>query len=252
MARMIQLIRSRLINFSSRISQRKLILILALLVGTACGFASVLLHFLIHNIRSLATGWIDGSMSFMYAILPGLGMLISLLLVKYLVRDNIGHGVTKVLVAVSKNESRIKAHNMWSSIITSGITIGMGGSVGAEAPIVYTGAAIGSNVARFMGLSHKDVTLLLGCGAAGAVAGIFKAPLAGILFTLEILLFNISMTSMLPLLLSTVSATVISCLFSGTTAQFSCNVTSPRWQRRPAARASWTASATSSKPTPPS
>ncbi len=234
MARMIQLIRSRLINFSSRISQRKLILILALLVGTACGFASVLLHFLIHNIRSLATGWIDGSMSFMYAILPGLGMLISLLLVKYLVRDNIGHGVTKVLVAVSKNESRIKAHNMWSSIITSGITIGMGGSVGAEAPIVYTGAAIGSNVARFMGLSHKDVTLLLGCGAAGAVAGIFKAPLAGILFTLEILLFNISMTSMLPLLLSTVSATVISCLFSGTTAQFSCNVTPFAMQNIPA------------------
>lgn len=161
----------------------------------------------------------------MFAVLPGLGMLLSMLMVKYLIRDNIGHGVTKVLVAVSKNESKIKPHNMWSSLLASSVTIGMGGSVGAEAPIVYTGAAIGSNVARWMGMNHKEVTILLGCGAAGAVAGIFKAPLAGILFTLEILLFNISMTSMLPLLLSTVSATVVSYIFTGTTTQFVCSVT---------------------------
>lgn len=96
-------------------------------------------------------------------------------------KDNIGHGVTKVLLAVSRNESRIKPHNMWSSIVTSSLTIGFGGSVGAEAPIVYTGAAIGSNFARYMGMSYRNMTILLGCGAAGAVAGIFKAPLAGVL-----------------------------------------------------------------------
>ncbi len=225
MARTTQRIRSRISRITSRFAQRDLLLVLSLIVGTACGFASVLLHYLIHNIRALATGWIDERFMFMYAILPGLGMLISLLLVRYVVRDNIGHGVTKVLVAVSKNESKIKSHNMWSSILTSSITIGMGGSVGAEAPIVYTGAAIGSNVARWMGMGHKEVTILLGCGAAGAVAGIFKAPLAGILFTLEILLFNMSMTSMLPLLLSTVSATVVSYIFTGTTSQFSCALT---------------------------
>ena len=152
-------------------------------------------------------------------------MLLSLLILRFVIKDNIGHGVTKVLVAVSKNESRIRPHNMWSSILTSSLTIGFGGSVGAEAPIVYTGAAIGSNFARYMGMSYRNITILLGCGAAGAVAGIFKAPLAGVLFTLEILLFNISMTSMMPLLLSTVSATMVSYIFLGDSLPFECTLT---------------------------
>ena len=151
-------------------------------------------------------------------------MLLAMLFVKYVVKDNIGHGVTKVLLAVSKNDSKIRKHNMWTSMVASSVTIGFGGSVGAEAPIVYTGAAIGSNVARYMGLSYKNMTILLGCGAAGAVAGIFKAPLAGVLFTLEILLFNISMTSILPLLLSTISATVISYLCFGSNPPFQCTI----------------------------
>lgn len=217
--------RSKLQKLTSRFAERDLVLILSLVVGSACGFAAVLLDFLIKLIRRGALSFLDDSSRFMVFVLPGLGMLAAMLIVRFLIRDNIGHGVTKVLVAVSKNESRIKPHNMWSSILTSSITIGMGGSVGAEAPIVYTGAAIGSNVARWLGLSHRNVTILLGCGAAGAIAGIFKAPLAGILFTLEILLFNISMSSMLPLLLSTVSATVVSYLFTGVTPQFTCDVT---------------------------
>ena len=151
-------------------------------------------------------------------------MLIAMLFVRYVIKDNIGHGVTKVLLAVSKNESKIRPHNMWSSLLTSSVTIGFGGSVGAEAPIVYTGAAIGSNMARYMGMSYKNMTILLGCGAAGAVAGIFKAPLAGVLFTLEILLFNISMSSILPLLLSTVSATVVSYLLLGDSLPFECTL----------------------------
>lgn len=225
MAKTILQIRSKLRRFGSKFAERDILLLLSLVVGTLCGLAAVLLDWLIEFIKEGASHSFAGDWNLLYFILPGLGMLISMLLVRYVVRDNIGHGVTKVLVAVSKNESRIKPHNMWSSILTSSITIGMGGSVGAEAPIVYTGAAIGSNVARWLGLSHRNVTILLGCGAAGAVAGIFKAPLAGILFTLEILLFNISMTSMLPLLFSTVSATVISCIFRGVTPQFSCNLT---------------------------
>ena len=135
-----------------------------------------------------------------YLMLPGIGMFISLMLLKFVVRDNIGHGVTKVLLAVSRNESKIRPHNTWSSLLTSAFTIGFGGSVGAEAPMVYTGAAIGSNLGRVFGLSYRQITVLLGCGAAGAVAGIFKAPLAGVLFTMEILLFNVSMKTMLPLL----------------------------------------------------
>ncbi len=208
-----------------KMSERDVMIILSLFVGICCGLAAVLLKTAIEFIHHGLTSWFDNeAYNFLYLVYPGIGMLIAMLFVKYVVRDNIGHGVTKVLVAVSKNDSKIKSHNMWSSMIASSVTIGFGGSVGAEAPIVYTGAAIGSNVARYMGLSYKNMTILLGCGAAGAVAGIFKAPLAGVLFTLEILLFNISMSSILPLLLSTISATVIAYIFLGDAPAFECTL----------------------------
>ena len=208
------------------LSERNRILVLSLLVGICSGLAAVVLLKLIDVIRSLVGHLSLGTAyDWQNLVTPGVGMLLSLLLVKYLVRDNISHGVTKVLVAISKNESRIKPHNMWSSIAASSITIGLGGSVGAEAPIVYTGAAIGSNFARAAGMSYKDMTVLLGCGAAGAIAGIFKAPLAGVLFTMEVLLFNMSMSSMVPLLLSSVSATVVSYIFLGNTFPFQCTLT---------------------------
>ena len=212
----------RLLN---KLSERDVMIILSLFVGICCGLAAVLLKLSIEFIHHSLTSWFDGeAYNFLFLLYPGIGMLIAMLFVKYVVKDNIGHGVTKVLQAVSKNESKIRPHNMWSSMLASSVTIGFGGSVGAEAPIVYTGAAIGSNVARYMGLSYKNMTILLGCGAAGAVAGIFKAPLAGVLFTQEILLFNISMTSILPLLLSTVSATVISYIFLGDKPPFECTI----------------------------
>lgn len=205
--------------------KRKLI-ILSFVVGISSGLAAVLLESLVRAIHHGLTSWFDGSLdNFLYLVYPGIGMLLSLILLRFVIKDNIGHGVTKVLVAISKNDSRIKPHNMWSSILTSSLTIGFGGSVGAEAPIVYTGAAIGSNFARYMGMSYRNMTILLGCGAAGAVAGIFKAPLAGVLFTLEILLFNISMTSMMPLLFSTVSATMVSYIFLGDALPFECTLT---------------------------
>ena len=208
-----------------KMSERDVMIILSLFVGIACGLAAVTLKLAIEFIHHSLTSWFDGeAYNFLYLIYPGIGMLLAMLFVKYVVKDNIGHGVTKVLVAVSKNESKIRPHNMFTSMLASSVTIGFGGSVGAEAPIVYTGAAIGSNVARYMGLSYKNMTILLGCGAAGAVAGIFKAPLAGVLFTLEILLFNISMSSILPLLLSTISATVISYIFLGDTPAFECTL----------------------------
>lgn len=208
-----------------RLSERDAMMILALFVGISCGFTAVILKTAIEYIHHGLTSWFDGeAYNFLYLIYPGIGMLLAMLFVRYVIKDNIGHGVTKVLQAVSKNESKIRPHNMWSSVLASSVTIGFGGSVGAEAPIVYTGAAIGSNVARYMGLSYKNMTILLGCGAAGAVAGIFKAPLSGVLFTLEILLFNISMTSILPLLLSTISATVISYIFLGDAPAFECTL----------------------------
>ena len=203
-------------------SESELLLALSFLTGISAGGAAVLLSksiSLIHN-------WLHGlpGGGWMNLVFPGAGMLLSLLVVRFLVRQNIGHGVTRVLVAVSKNESRISPRTIWSSLLTSAVTIGAGGSVGAEAPIVYTGAAIGSNLGRRFRLSYRNITILLGCGAAGAVAGIFKAPLAGVLFTLEILLFNISMSSMMPLLVSSVSAAVVSYLFLGSDLPFQCTL----------------------------
>lgn len=212
---------SLLKGYANRIKEDRLLLILAFVVGLGSGFAAVFLKNLIHFFQWILTGWFKTPVeSILYIFYPGLGMLMAMLFVRYIIKDNIGHGVTKVLLAVSKNESKIKSHNMWSSLVASSATIGFGGSVGAEAPIVYTGAAIGSNVARFMGLSYKNMTILLGCGAAGAVAGIFKAPMAGVLFTLEILLFNMSMTSLLPFVISSITATTVSYLFLGETVAF--------------------------------
>ena len=212
---------SSLTGWIKRQPEQRMLMILALVVGIGSGLAAVILKQLAHLINAGLTNWIDSSYDNIFLLLfPGVGMLLSLLFVRYFIKDDIGHGVTKALFAISKNNSRIKPHNTWSSVLASSVTIGFGGSVGAEAPIVYTGAAIGSNVARKLGLSYKTMTILLGCGASGAVAGIFKAPMAGILFTLEILLFNISMSSMLPLLISTISATTVSYLLLGNEVAF--------------------------------
>ncbi|MDP3436211.1 MAG: chloride channel protein [Bacteroidales bacterium] len=210
-----------------KLSESRMLVLLAFITGLLSGFAAVLLKNLIHFFAWLLKGWFNTTAeSSLYLIYPGVGMLIAYLLVRYLIKENIGHGVTKVLLAISKNDSKIKPHNTWSSIAASSVTIGFGGSVGAEAPIVYTGAAIGSNLARLMGLSYKHMTILLGCGAAGAVAGIFKAPLAGILFTLEILLFSISITSIIPLLVSAVTAATVSFIFMGKAVVFSNSIES--------------------------
>ena len=207
------------------LTERNKLLLLSLVVGISAGLAAVLLTGAIEYIKNFFTGAPGEAYYWRFLILPGVGMLISLLLLRFVVRDNIGHGVTKALVAVSRNESKIKPHNMWSSLLTSSITIGFGGSVGAEAPIVYTGAAIGSNLGRWAGMSYRHITILLGCGAAAAVAGIFRAPLAGVLFVMEILLFNVSMSTMLPLLIATISATVVTYIFRGQASMFQCSIT---------------------------
>ncbi|MBP3613513.1 MAG: chloride channel protein [Bacteroidaceae bacterium] len=203
------------------ISQRQFILLLSFVVGVISSLAAfVLKHFIEFIQHRLTGGFESDSFNWLYLIYPVVGIFITGLFIRNVVRDDISHGVTKVLYSISRRQGRIKRHNMWSSLIASGITIGFGGSVGAESPIVFTGSAIGSNLASFFKMDQKVMMLLIGCGAAGAVSGIFKAPIAGLVFTLEVLMLDLTMSSLLPLLISSVTAVTLSYLLSGTDAMF--------------------------------
>ena len=191
------------------------------MVGICTATSAIILKNLIHWIQHLlSVNFEADQVNYLYLLYPVIGILLAGLFVKYIVRDDISHGVTKILYAISQRKSRIKPHNMWTSILASSVTIGFGGSVGAEAPIVLTGAAIGSNLGRLFRMEQKTLMLLVGCGAAGAIAGIFKAPLAGLVFVIEVLMLDLTMTSVLPLLITSVTAATMSYIFTGTEAMF--------------------------------
>lgn len=203
------------------IKEKTFILIISFVVGICTALAAILLKNMIHAIQHFLTAntAVDQA-NFWLLLYPVIGILLAGLFVKYIVRDDISHGVTKILYAISQRKSRIKPHNTWTSILASSVTIGFGGSVGAEAPIVLTGAAIGSNLGRMFKMEQKTLMLLVGCGAAGAIAGIFKAPIAGLVFVIEVLMLDLTMTSVLPLLISSVTAATVSYIFTGTDAMF--------------------------------
>jgi len=210
------------------IPEKHFVLILSFLVGLFSAFSALLLKNLIHFIQALLTNNFNVSeVNFLYLLYPAIGIFIASMFVKYVVKDDISHGVTKILFAISQKKSRIKSHNMWSSVIASSLTIGFGGSVGAEAPIVLTGSAIGSNLGRLFKMEQRTLMLLVGCGAAGAIAGIFKAPIAGLVFTIEVLLLNLTMTSVMPLLISSVTAATVSYIFQGSEAMFKFTMNEP-------------------------
>lgn len=210
------------------LNERKFILAISFIVGILTAFAGLFLKWFIHQIQHLLTYQFDTTGSnWLYLVYPVIGIFLTGLFVRYIVKDDIGHGVTKILFAIARKQSIIKAHNTWSSIVASGITIGFGGSVGAEAPIVLTGSAIGSNLGRFFRLNSKTIMLLVGCGAAGAVSGIFKAPIAGLVFTLEVLMIDLTMGSLLPLLISCVTAAGVTFAISGTSPTFEFHLIDP-------------------------
>lgn len=210
------------------ISEKHLVLLLSFFVGAFSAAAAALLKSFIHFIQwFVESQLIAGGHTWWYLITPIIGITFSALFVKYIVRDDISHGITKILYAISQRKSIIKPHNMWSSIVGSGLTIGFGGSVGAEAPIVLTGAAIGSNLAKAFRLDQKTMMLMIGCGAAGAIGGIFKAPIAGLVFTLEVLMMDLTMTSVAPLLISSVTATAISYIATGAEPMFPLDINEP-------------------------
>jgi chloride channel protein, CIC family len=208
-----------------KIDQVKLVYLLSLLVGLLSALAAALLKYSIHYTHKILTEGITTlSGSLLYLAYPLIGMFLTLMFVRYIVKDNIGHGISRILYSISRKKSHLNTHNTWSSIIASTLTIGFGGSVGAEAPIVLTGSAIGSTIGRFFNLNYKNITLLIGCGAAGAISGIFKAPIAGILFTLEILMLDMTISSIVPLLISSVTATTVAYFLMGDKVLFSFNI----------------------------
>jgi len=214
------------------IKQREFVLILSVLVGIGSGLAAVILkNTLYYTNYFLTNGFSYHGIYYLYLAFPVIGIILTILFIRYIVKDNISHGVSKVLYAISKNDSQIKPHNTFSSLIACTLTLGFGGSVGPEAPIVLTGSAIGSNLARLFRLDYRTTTLMIGCGAAGGIAGIFEAPIAGAIFVIEILMLDLTLTTLIPLLITTVTASLVSYLLMGNEVLFSFTLNSPFFLR---------------------
>lgn len=212
----------------NHLSDRQFTLVLAFFVGIFAALAAYLLHGLIHVIQHLLTQEMElTSFNWLFLVLPVVGIWLTMLFVRYVVRDNISHGITRILYAISSKKSRLAAHNCWSSVVASAITIGFGGSVGAEAPIVLTGSAIASNLGQKFRMNNKTLMLLVGCGAAAAIAGIFKAPIAGLVFTIEVLMIDLTMASISPILIASVTATCFTYVMVGDSQLFTFHTIHP-------------------------
>lgn len=210
------------------IDQVKKVYLLSLLVGLLSALAAAFLKYAIHYTHLILTrGITNESGGYLYLAFPLAGMFLTMIFVRFIVRDNIGHGISRILYAISRKKGVLKIHNTWTSVVASTLTIGFGGSVGAEAPIVLTGSTIGSTIGGLFKLNNKSITLLIGCGAAGAVSGIFKAPVAGIVFVLEILMLDMTISSIVPLLISSVTAATVAYLLMGNKLLFSFEVAGP-------------------------
>lgn len=207
---------------------RQFLLVLSFFVGILSGLAGVVLkNTLYYTNFFLTNGFTFQAITFLYLLYPMCGLVLTYLFMKYVVKDNISHGVSKVLYGISKNHSQIKPGNTWTSLVACTLTLGFGGSVGPEAPGVLTGSAIGSNMARLFRQDYKNTTLLLGCGAAGALASLFAAPIAGVVFVIEVLLMDLTMTNLIPLLISAVTGSLVSSLLMGKDVLFSFVLLSP-------------------------
>ncbi len=214
-------------NFRIRyLPGHRFLYVLSAFVGLGVGLAAVIIKNLVHYIREILQNGFQGDYSQYYIfILPVLGITLTVLFIRYINGRPVGHGIPGVLFSISKNNGIIRSHNLYSSIITSALTVGFGGSVGLEGPTVATGGAIGSNIGRSLKLSYKEVTLLISCACAGALSAIFKAPIAGIVFALEVIMLDLTMWAVIPLLIASATAALTSYLFLGQNVLYSFQLT---------------------------
>jgi len=212
--------------------QRRLVLLLSVVIGILSGLAAVLLKNAVHFTNELITSGFDfAEGNYLYLAFPLIGIGLTVLFASFIIKDDIGHGVSRILFAISKKHGWIKSHNMYSSMIGSTLTIGFGGSMGLEAPIVLTGSSIGSFLGRKFHLNQKTINILIGAGATGAIAGIFKAPIAAVVFSLEVLMLDLTMVALIPLLISAATAATIAFFFMGSGVMFSFELIDPFYIR---------------------
>jgi len=211
---------------AKRMNHRTFLMIISVVIGILSGISAILLKNSVRFIRELL---ISSSPvyqeNFLYFALPAIGILLTILFIKYVIKDRVDHGVPSILYAISRNRGIIKKHNMFSSIVTSALTVGFGGSVGLEGPTLATGAALGSNLGQYLRLSYKDLILMMTLACAGAMAAIFKSPIAAIVFAVEVLMIDLTMASLIPLLIASVTALLTSYFFLGNAVLYPFEIT---------------------------
>ena len=210
------------------INNKNFVLLLSGVIGIIAGVAAVTLKATVHFIQSAITGHFSTDLAnYLYLTYPLTGILLTVFLARYVLKEKLGHGITDILYTISKNSSIIKRSKMYSRMFTSALTVGFGGSVGLEAPIVVTGSAIGSNIGQLMHLGYKRRTILIGCGAAGAISAIFNSPIAGVIFSIEVILAEVTIAAFIPLLISSVAGSLISLILLGDDILFSFQLQDP-------------------------
>ncbi len=207
------------------LSGQRFLYLVAAIVGLAVGLAAVIIKNLVHFIEVALSKAIEGDYEkILIILLPITGITLAVVFIKYINRKPVRHGIPGVLFAISRNNAIIRAHNMYSSIVSSVLTVGFGGSVGLEGPMIATGGALGSNIGRLFNLSYKEVTLLISCACAGVISSVFKAPIAGIVFAIEVIMLDLTMYAMIPLLIASATAALTSYLLLGQKALYTFQV----------------------------
>ena len=220
---------TRINKFKIRyLSGHRFLYLLAAIVGLGVGLAAVIIKNLVHFIRvALESGFQGENIRYYIFILPIIGISLAVIYIKYVNKRPVGHGIPSVLFSISKNNGIIRSHNLYSSIITSALTVGFGGSVGLEGPTVATGGAIGSRIGKAFKLSYKEIMLLISCACAGAMSAIFKAPIAGIVFALEVIMLDMTMWAVIPLLIASAAGAITSYLLLGQNVLYSFQLVEP-------------------------